>query len=99
MSISQLPRPFRRSGQAYAFVVVAVIFLALLVSAGLRSTPSVLLVPLEESFGWSRATTSFSAAIGIFLYGLVGPYVFFLNALPVTTLVPSSLSLCSTGCP
>ncbi|CAP42991.1 MFS transporter [Bordetella petrii] len=74
MSISQLPRPFRRSGQAYAFVVVAVIFLALLVSAGLRSTPSVLLVPLEESFGWSRATTSFSAAIGIFLYGLVGPF-------------------------
>src|SRR5690606_9238481 len=43
-------------------------------SAGLRSTPSVLLVPLEESFGWSRATTSFSAAIGIFLYGLVGPF-------------------------
>jgi len=74
MSISQLPRPFRHYGQAYAFVVVAVIFLALLVSAGLRSTPSVLLVPLEESFGWSRATVSFSAALGIFLYGLVGPF-------------------------
>ncbi|GAB1579537.1 MFS transporter [Bordetella petrii] len=74
MSISQLPRPFRRYGQAYAFVVVAVIFLALLVSAGLRSTPSVLLVPLEEAFGWSRATVSLSAAVGIFLYGLVGPF-------------------------
>src|SRR3546814_945608 len=74
MSISQLPRPFRHYGQAYAFVVVGVIFLALLVSAGLRSTPSVLLVPLEESFGWSRATISFSVAIGIFLYGLVGPF-------------------------
>lgn len=74
MSISQLPHPFRHYGQRYAFVVVAVIFLSLLVSAGLRSTPSVLLVPLEEQFGWSRATTSLSAAVGIFLYGLVGPF-------------------------
>ena len=55
-------------------MVVAVIFLSLLVSAGLRSTPSVLLVPLEESFGWSRSSISFAAALGIFLYGLVGPF-------------------------
>ncbi|MCY1221968.1 phosphoglycerate transporter family protein [compost metagenome] len=66
--------PFRRAGQKYAFVVVAVIFLSLLVSAGLRSSPSVLLVPLEEAFGWSRSTISFSAALGIFLYGMVGPF-------------------------
>lgn len=58
MSIAQPPIPFRRAGQKYAFVVVAVVFLALLVSAGLRSSPSVLLVPLEESFGWNRSTTS-----------------------------------------
>lgn len=64
-------RPF---GQNYAFVVIGVIFLALLVSAGLRSSPGVLLVPLEKAFGWSRDLTSFSAAIGIFLYGLVGPF-------------------------
>ncbi|WP_459614459.1 MFS transporter [Bordetella sp. 2513F-2] len=74
MSIARLPAPFRRAGQKYAFVVVAVIFLALLVSAGLRSTPSVLLVPLQEHFGWSRATISFAAAVGIFLYGLAGPF-------------------------
>jgi predicted MFS family arabinose efflux permease len=66
--------PFRRVGQKYAFVVVAVIFLSLLVSAGLRSSPGVLLVPLEEAFGWSRSTISFAAAMGIFLYGLVGPF-------------------------
>lgn len=74
MSIPHPPFPFRRAGQRYAFVVVAVIFLSLLVSAGLRSTPSVLLVPLEESFGWSRSSISFAAALGIFLYGLVGPF-------------------------
>ena len=57
-----------------AFVVVAITFAALLVSAGLRATPGVLMVPLQLNFGWDRATISFSAAIGIFLYGLVRPF-------------------------
>lgn len=74
MSIAHPPYPFRHTGQKYAFVVVAVIFVSLLVSAGLRSSPSVLLVPLEEAFGWSRTSISFAAAVGIFLYGLVGPF-------------------------
>jgi predicted MFS family arabinose efflux permease len=56
------------------FVVVAITFAALLVSAGLRAAPGVLMVPLELNFGWDRATISFVAAVGIFLYGLVGPF-------------------------
>ena len=39
------------------------------------SRPSgVLIQPLELHFGWDRATISFAAAVGIFLYGLVGPF-------------------------
>lgn len=57
-----------------ALIVVAVTFLALLVSAGLRSAPGVMMLPLELHFGWDRATISFSAALGILLYGLVGPF-------------------------
>ncbi|KQZ14836.1 MFS transporter [Mesorhizobium sp. Root554] len=64
-------RPF---GQRYAFVVVGVIFMALLIAAGLRSAPAVMMVPLENSFGWSRGVVSFAAAVGIFLYGLTGPF-------------------------
>jgi predicted MFS family arabinose efflux permease len=64
----------RRTGQHYAYVVAFVIFFALLVSAGLQSMPSVLIVPLEKSFGWSRATISLAAAIGLFFYGIVGPF-------------------------
>jgi len=56
------------------YFVVGVTFLALLISAGLRSAPGVMMVPLELNFGWDRATISFSAAVGIFLYGLVGPF-------------------------
>jgi MFS family permease len=58
----------------YAWVVVGVTFLLLLTAAGVRATPSVLIVPLEEAFGWSRATTSFAVAVNIFLYGLMGPF-------------------------
>jgi sugar phosphate permease len=58
----------------YAWVVAAVTFLTLLVAAGLRSTPGVLIVPLEAEFGWSRATISFAIGLNIFLYGLIGPF-------------------------
>jgi hypothetical protein len=57
-----------------ASLVVAVTFSALLISAGLRATPGVLMIPLERFFGWDRATISLSAAVGISLYGLTGPF-------------------------
>ncbi len=65
------PHPF---GQRYAFVVVGVIFLCLLIAAGLRSSMSVMMVPLEDAFGWRRDVISLAAAIGIFIYGLAGPF-------------------------
>jgi predicted MFS family arabinose efflux permease len=58
----------------YAWIVVAVSFLVLLVAAGVRATPSVLIVPLEQAFGWTRATISVAIAVNIFLYGLMGPF-------------------------
>ena len=58
----------------YAWVVAAVTFGVLLTAAGIRSTPGVLMVPLETEFGWSRATISFAVALNIFLYGLAGPF-------------------------
>ncbi|PVM90852.1 MFS transporter [Caulobacter radicis] len=64
-------RPF---GRNYAFVVAGVTFLALLAAAGLRAAPGVLILPLEKSFGWDRGAISLAAAIGIFLYGLTGPF-------------------------
>src|SRR6202790_2578748 len=64
----------QRIGHNYVFVVAAVVFLALMVSAGLRATPSVLILPLETAFGWDRASISLAAAVGIFLYGLIGAF-------------------------
>jgi MFS family permease len=54
--------------------VVGLTFLSLLVSAGVRATPGVLMMPLQMELGWSRAGISATAAFGIFLYGFVGPF-------------------------
>ena len=58
----------------YAWIVVAVTALSLLVAAGVRATPGVLIVPLQQEFHWSRATISFAIGVNILLYGLVGPF-------------------------
>jgi predicted MFS family arabinose efflux permease len=58
----------------YGWVIAALTFLALLAAAGMRSTPSVLIVPLEHTFGWSDATISFAISLNLILYGLSGPF-------------------------
>ena len=58
----------------YAWIVAAVTFVALLVSAGIRATPGVLILPLEHATGWSRSTISLAIAVNIALYGLMGPF-------------------------
>src|SRR5580700_6489137 len=58
----------------YAWVVVAITFLVALLSAGVRSTPSVLIVPFEEEFHWSRATISFAVGLNLLLFGAIGPF-------------------------
>ena len=64
----------RRFGQKYAFVVVGLVFTCLLAAAGLRSAPGVLLLPWTQDLGWSRGVVSLAAAIGILLFGLMGPF-------------------------
>ncbi|MBV9911713.1 MAG: MFS transporter, partial [Sinobacteraceae bacterium] len=58
----------------YAWVILAAVFACLLISAATRASPSILIVPLEQEFGWSRATISFAVSLNILLYGLVGPF-------------------------
>jgi sugar phosphate permease len=63
-----------RSKVHYAWAIAAVTFLVLLTAAGVRSTPSVLMVPLEAEFGWSRVLISTAVAINILLFGMIGPF-------------------------
>ena len=56
-----------------AWVVLAVTFAALLVSAGIRAAPGALIRPLEVAFGWDRSSISLVVAISILAYGLGAP--------------------------
>ena len=58
----------------YAWTILGVTFVCLLISAATRATPSILIVPLETEFGWSRTTISMAISVNILLYGLIGPF-------------------------
>ena len=58
----------------YAWVVAGVTFVVLLITAGIRATPGLFMVPLESEFGWTRAVISGAVAINIALFGLIGPF-------------------------
>ncbi len=58
----------------HAWFVFGTTFVVLLVSAAIRATPAVLIVPLERELGWSRATISSAVSVNLLLYGLVGPF-------------------------
>ena len=58
----------------YSWVVAAVGLVTLITAAGFRSTTGILIVPLQNEFGWSRATISFAVAINLVIYGLGGPF-------------------------
>src|SRR5215212_801518 len=82
----------------YAWVVVAMTFVILLVSAGVRAVPAVLMLPLEQEFGWLRTTTSAALSVNILLYGLTGPFAGSLMArVGVRRVVLSALALLASG--
>src|SRR3954467_14533775 len=58
----------------YGWIVVGITCLVLLTSAGIRSTPGILMVPLEQEFHWSRATIALAVSINLILYGCIGPF-------------------------
>src|SRR4029078_914626 len=58
----------------YGWIVVGITCLVLLTSAGIRSPPGILMVPLEEEFHWSRATIAVAVSINLILYGCIGPF-------------------------
>jgi len=57
----------------YAFVVAAVTFGVILVTAGVRAAPGALILPLQGEYGWSRGSISLAVAVSILAYGLGAP--------------------------
>jgi sugar phosphate permease len=84
------------------WIAVTVTFFTLMASAGYRSAPSVLIVPLEEAFGWSRSQISLAVSINVLLFGLVAPFAaalmerFTVRKVVMTALALVSMSATST---
>jgi MFS family permease len=57
----------------YGWFVLALCFLTTLTSAGVRSSPSVLIHPLEAEFGWSRAAIASAVSMNLLLFGIAAP--------------------------
>jgi MFS family permease len=67
------PSPARRRIHP-AWIVAAVAFLALVGAAGFRAAPGVLMVPLQNEFGWSTTVLSAAVSINLVLFGLTAPF-------------------------
>ncbi len=74
MFAQALARRLSRHGVYYGWVVVAVIFLTSLTTAGAVGVPGALILPLTKEFGWSTAEISSALAVRLVLYGLMAPF-------------------------
>lgn len=81
-----------------AWWVAAVTLGALVAAAGFRSSTGALLEPLEDEFGWSRATTSGAVSLNLVVYGLAAPFAAALmERFGVRRVVAAALVLVAAG--
>jgi sugar phosphate permease len=71
--LPRIVRFFERRGIHYAWVVLALALVLVVVSAGIRAAPGVLIRPLESDFAWSRSEISLAIAISLVFYGIASP--------------------------
>jgi len=81
-----------------AWFAAGVTFLTLVTAAGFRSASSVLIIPLEDAFGWGREQISLAIAINVLVYGIVAPFAAALmERFGIRTVVMSALTAVSIG--
>jgi MFS family permease len=81
-----------------AWFVAAVAFIALVGAAGFRATPSVMIGPLHDEFGWSTATISAAVSVNLLLYGLTAPFAAALmDRFGIRRVIMAALVLVSVG--
>ena len=59
----------------YAWITLAVVFTAMLAGVGVRAAPGVMIVPLQQAFGWDVSTISGAVSLNIILLGATGPFL------------------------
>lgn len=91
---SGLAGALARHGIHYGWIVAAVTFLTMLVTAGAVGAPGVLIGPLQKEFGWATSEISSALAIRLALFGLMGPFAAaFMNRFGLRPVVAVALTL------
>lgn len=81
-----------------AWLVAAVTFLVSITAAAFRSTTSVLYMPIEDEFGWTRDLTSGAVALNIVVYGLTAPFAaMFIGRFGIKRIILFALVLIAAG--
>jgi sugar phosphate permease len=90
--------PARRPRIHRAWFVAAVAFVALVGAAGFRASPSVMIDPLHDEFGWSRGTIGSAVSVNLVLYGLTSPFAAALmERFGMRRVVAGALTLVASG--
>lgn len=81
-----------------AWIAAIVTFFTLVATAGFRSAPSVIIIPLEDAFGWNREQISLALSVNVLLFGLTAPFAAALmERFTVRKVVMGALTTVSTG--
>jgi MFS family permease len=59
----------------YSWMILTIAFFSIIVAGIVRSSSGVFIDPFEKEFGWDRSMISLAFAIGLFLYGISGPFM------------------------
>ncbi|WP_255301626.1 MFS transporter [Bacillus sp. AFS040349] len=59
----------------YSWIILIITFFSIIVAGIIRSSSGVFIDPFEQEFGWDRSLISLAFAIGLFLYGISGPFM------------------------
>jgi MFS family permease len=87
-----------RTGIHPAWWVALVAFMALLGAAGFRAAPGVLMIPLQEQFGWPRTLVSTAVSVNLILYGVMAPFAAALmDRFGIRLVVTVALALVAAG--
>lgn len=59
----------------YSWTILTISFFSIIVAGIVRSSSGVFIEPFEAEFGWDRSIISLAFAVGLFLYGISGPFM------------------------
>lgn len=59
----------------HGWIILILVFFSIIVAGIIRSSSGIFVIPFEQEFGWSRGEISLAFGLGLFMYGIAGPFM------------------------